>query len=267
MYQASIASLAPTVSALFGVPAPTASQEEPLRSVLDYAGASLSGGVVSRCLIYCPDALGDHLWAQFPEHCERITRRCPHRVSLSSMLPPKTPVCFASVFTGASPEIHGIRRYERPVLTCDTMFDAFTRAGRRVAIVAVRDSSIDLIFRNRAVDYFSEEYDAEVSARARSIIAADAHDVVVAYHQEYDDALHRTQPFSVEAVRAMENHVASIEMLAAVVRSSWSKHASAMVVAPDHGAHLDPGTGRGDHGLDIVEDMSVSHWYGVFGRA
>ena len=264
-YEGSIATLAPTVSALFGVPAPAVSQEKPLRSVLEYAAVQLGGGGVSRCLIYCPDALGNHLWSQFTEHRARITRCCPHRVSVSAMLPPKTPVCFASAFTGASPEIHGIRRYERPVLACDTLFDAFARAGRRVAIVAVRDSSIDLIFRNRSVDYFSEEYDGEVSTRALSVIAADAHDVVVVYHQEYDDELHRTQPFSPDAIRALQNHVASVEMLAQAVRSSWSGHASAMVVAPDHGAHVDPDTGRGDHGLDIVEDVSVSHWYGVFG--
>ena len=265
LYEGSIAALAPTVSALFGVPAPTVSMEKPLRSVLEYAAGQFDGGGITRCLIYCPDALGNHLWSQFPENRARITRCCPHRVTVSAMLPPKTPVCFASAFTGAAPEIHGIRRYERPVLACDTLFDALSRAGRRVAIVAVRDSSIDLIFRNRSVDYFSEEYDSEVSTRALSLIAADAHEVVVVYHQEYDDELHRTQPFSPGAIRAMQNHVASVEMLAKAVRSSWSKHASAMVVAPDHGAHVDPDTGRGDHGLDIEEDVSVSHWYGVFG--
>jgi hypothetical protein len=34
------------------------------------------------------------------------------------------------------------------VLACDTVFDALVRAGKKVAIVAVRDSSIDLIFRD-----------------------------------------------------------------------------------------------------------------------
>src|SRR5258706_14345046 len=55
---------------------------------------------------------------------------------------------------------HGIKRYERPVLSCDTIFDALARAGKKVAIVAVRDSSIDLIFRERPIDYFSPTYDA-----------------------------------------------------------------------------------------------------------
>jgi hypothetical protein len=264
-HEGSIASLTPTICSLFGVAAPAVSNEKPLDSVLRYATDQLDGRSLERCLIYCPDALGNHLWSQFPGHRERISACCPHRVAVSAVFPPKTPVCFASVFTGAPPEVHGIRRYERPVLSCDTLFDAFARTGRRVAIVAVRESSIDIIFRNRALDYFSESDDSEVTARAVSLLAADSHDLIVAYHQEYDDQVHRTQPFSPTAVRAMHNHVASVELLTEAARSSWSKHSFAMAVAPDHGAHLDPETGRGDHGLDVLEDMSVSHWYGIFG--
>ena len=36
-----------------------------------------------------------------------------------------------------------------------------------------------------------------------------------------------------------------------------------MILAPDHGAHVDADTGKGDHGLDIPEDMQVSHWYRI----
>jgi hypothetical protein len=266
-YEASIASVTPTICALFGVSPPTVSREMPLDSVMRYASAQLGSGPIERCLIYCPDALGDHLWSRFPECRERISARCPHRVALRAAFPPKTPVCYASVFTGSPPDIHGIRRYERPVLSCDTLFDALVRTGRRIAIVAVRDSSIDLIFRNRPLDYFSEPYDEEVSARALSLAASNLHELIVAYHQEYDDQLHRTDPFSPSAVRAMQNHVASVERLVEGVRSSWSENAFAMVVAPDHGAHLAPDSGRGDHGLDTPEDMSVSHWYGVFGAS
>ena len=38
-----------------------------------------------------------------------------------------------------------------------------------------------------------------------------------------------------------------------------------MVFAPDHGAHVDP-EGRGDHGVDIPEDLEVFH-YVMFDRA
>lgn len=255
----SIATVTPTVCELFGIPAPSISSEKSLVRAIH----GFDGTPIERCLIYCPDALGDHLWERFPEHRQRITACCPDRFSVSAAFPPKTPVCFASVFTGAPPEVHGIRRYERPVLTCDTLFDALVRSGRRVAIVAVRDSSIDLIFRNRPLDYFSEADDQQATERALGVLAADQHDLIVVYHQEYDDQLHATEPFSSECVQAMERHVDTVETLARAVAALWSSRPRAMVIAPDHGAHLDSETGRGDHGLDIPSDMSVSHWYGV----
>lgn len=37
------------------------------------------------------------------------------------------------------------------------------------------------------------------------MLAADSHDVVVVYHQEYDDQLHRTEPFSAPCLQAFRN--------------------------------------------------------------
>lgn len=262
--EGTVASLAPTVCSLLGLPAPGAAEEGPLDSVLRFASAA--GALpVGRCLVYCPDAVGDHLQGSLPDEYRRIGGLLPLRVRLSSVLPPKTPVCFASAFTGASPAVHGIRRYERPVLSCDTLFDTFIRAGRRAAIVAVRDSSIDTIFRSRDMDYFSEEDDEGVTDRALTLVAACSHDLLVVYHQEYDDLLHLTRPLSREALEAAGRHFSSAAILAGAVRSAWQGTGSAMVVAPDHGAHADPGSGRGDHGLDVPEDMEISHWYGIFG--
>jgi hypothetical protein len=259
-YEGSIASVTPTVCDLFGIQPPGICNHPPLGSVRAAFSGNLSGPL-ERCLIYCPDALGDHLWSRFPEQRSAIDRQCPHRVSLHAAFPPKTPVCFASVFTGASPEVHGIRRYEKPTLACETLFDVLVRAGRRVAIVAVQDSSIDLLFRNRPIDYFSESYDQAATTRALKLIAQDNHDLIVVYHQEYDDQVHQTQPFSASCIQAMQNHVGSVQTLIAAATDSWRKRRWAAVVAPDHGAHVDPDTQRGDHGADIVEDMAVSHWY------
>jgi hypothetical protein len=37
-----------------------------------------------------------------------------------------------------------------------------------------------------------------------------------------------------------------------------------VVFAPDHGAHLDPETGKGSHGLDIYEDMVIRSFWGIY---
>jgi len=116
-----------------------------------------------------------------------VERVAPIEVEMKSVLPTYTPVCFSSMFTGAQPDVHGIRKYEKPVLSCDTIFDAFARAGKKPAIVAVKNSSIDLVFRNRKIDYYSEEYDPQVEARALKLIETDNYDFILVYHQEVQE--------------------------------------------------------------------------------
>jgi predicted AlkP superfamily pyrophosphatase or phosphodiesterase len=168
------------------------------------------------------------------------------------------------MFTGQPPAVHGIRKYEKPVLRSETLFDRLIRAGKKVAIVTVQDSSIDRLFRDRAIDYFPELYDPEVTATTLRLIKANSHDFVLAYHQEYDDTLHRTTPRAPEAVEAMQRHVASFVQLARAVEESWGACHRLIGFVPDHGGHIDPDAGTGTHGIDTPEDMDVQHFYGVF---
>jgi hypothetical protein len=191
-----------------------------------------------------------------------VLAHAPLTVSLHAELPSVTPVCFASMFTGARPAEHGITRYERPVLRCETLFDALIAAGRRVAIIAVKGSSIDLIFRERTIDYFSEPYDPEVIARACEIVAEDRHDFVLAYVQEYDDVMHETTPTAEEAIAAMERNLDGFVTLARCSAEHWSEHARVIAFTPDHGAHVSSESGKGTHGDDRPEDLEVQHYFG-----
>jgi hypothetical protein len=245
---------ASTACSFFGVEPPA------LASIADVG--ELAGVRVERALVYCPDAFGRHALARFPELEQRLRRISTHTIDVSAMSPPKTPVCFASLFTGAAPEQHGIRRYEKPVLSCDTLFDALVRGGKRVVIVAVRDSSIDRIFRERTVDYVSPIYDPLVTAHTLALLRANQHDMIVAYHQEYDDLLHATGPFSDLALRALEHHVQTWELLVRAANEAWRER-YVVAFCPDHGGHEDPETGRGDHGDDRPDDMQVRHFFHV----
>ncbi len=258
-----ISTLTATVSSLFGIPFPTLAKTPPIRQVIENARRSLRGKPVDKCLIFAPDALGAHLEEKCEMEFAKIRRICPLEIPLLSMFPSKTPVCFASMFTGAAPQKHGIMQYEKPVLKCDTLFDAMIRAGRNPAIVAVRDSSMDVIFRQRKMLFFSENHDTDTTSRTKQLLHANRMDLIVCYQQEYDDCLHRTQPFSREALQAVSNHIHSFLELAAAARKAWSAYNYVLIVAPDHGAHTDPVSGRGTHGDDIAEDMDLHHWYGI----
>lgn len=254
---------APSVCKLLGCPAPELAKSGVPGQIADAAMQATGDGTVQRMLVYAPDAIGRLLLESRPEEYALVRATAPVELQLRSVLPPKTPVCFASITTGMPPEGHGIRKYERPPIEADTLFDALARAGKRVALVAVRDSSLDVMYGGRDIDYFSEDYDDQVTARVLQLIAAGAHDFIMAYHQEYDDLLHQTTPASRECIGALKRHCASFAQLAAAVHEHWRAHSRAIAFTPDHGAHIDPDTGRGDHGLDIPEDMDLLHFWGV----
>jgi hypothetical protein len=255
----SIMSITPTLSRLLGIAPPALSDAPVLGEVVAAAGDRS----IEKCLVFAPDALGARLWDAYASDFAPVIEHAPLRVALRSAIPPKTPVCFATMFTGAPPAAHGIKHYERPVLRCDTWFDALLRAGKRVAMVAVHGSSMDLIFRNRPMDYFSEAYDGEVARRAMDLVTRGDHDVIAVYQQEYDDLLHKTAPTSPECLRAMRNHIGSFQEIAEAAARAWRSRRYVITFSPDHGGHVDPETGHGTHGADIPEDMDIYHCFGV----
>ncbi|MFA4986003.1 MAG: hypothetical protein WC712_05420 [Candidatus Brocadiia bacterium] len=229
-----------------------------LPELIEAAGGALP---LRRMLLYHPDALGTFLWDRFPEERARVEEAAPIRVSLAAPMPTVTPVCFASMMTGLLPHDHGITAYEKPVLKCATVFDSLS-ALRKCAIVAVRDSSYDIIFRGRNIAYFSEDYDGEVLARAKQLISEGSYEVIAVYTQAYDDALHRTTPLSPAAIAAFRAQVDIFAGLAQAVAKHWSGVSHLLGFCPDHGAHTGA-DGRGTHGSDCPEDVQVEHWFGV----
>ncbi len=286
-----IRSVTPTICRLMGIDPPSVCTAPVLELVLALAPAR-----VERVLVYAADAIGRVFLDSHPDLKRRLVAASDVQVDLRAMFPPKTPVCFASMFTGALPEVHGIRKYERPVLTCDTLFDVLARrdmteiagtvpdcgapsagdcpppaisdrvpsdGGHRVTIVAVKDCSMDIIFRSRPIDYFSEEDDAAVLRRTLSLLRDDRHDFIVSYNQEYDDTLHATRHDGPEAVAAARRHVETFMTLWQAVEDRWAEHNRALVFVSDHGAHYDATKGKGDHCEDIPEDMDVLHFWRV----
>ena len=260
----SIASVTPTICSLMCIEPPKVSTSKPVAAVLAAASRTLRGECVDRVLIYAPDAIGLGLRRDYATLFSGVEKVAPIEVAMKSVLPTYTPVCFSSMFTGAPPEVHGVRRYEKPVLGCDTLFDALARAGKKTAIVAVKDSSIDLIFRNRKIDYYTEEYDPQVESRVLKILDAANYDFILAYHQEYDDLMHASTPRDPKALEAFRRHLKSFETLASAFNKRYVSSNRVVAFTPDHGTHIDPATGKGTHGTDTPDDVDVNHFWGVY---
>ncbi|MCK4666290.1 alkaline phosphatase family protein [Candidatus Dependentiae bacterium] len=221
---------------------------------------------IDKFLFYAPDAIGKSLVKKFPNEFDKIRKLASTEVEMISVYPTKTPVCFASMLTGTLPEVHGIQSYKKNVLYQLSLFDSLVLGCNpdNVVNVAVKDSTLDLIFRDRPMEYYSEKYDKQVNDRAIQLIENKDLDFILVYNQEYDDSLHSTGIESPQSIAAMKNHVQSFIKLVKVCETNWSGYNRAYLFAPDHGAHDDPETGKGTHGEKIPDDMEIVHFWGIY---
>ena len=216
-----------------------------------------------RVLLYNPDCVGLWLYQKYTDLFIPVTNATQLAVPVSTVNPSWTPVCFGTMYTGVLPEVHGIQGYTKPVITVDSLFDSLARSGKRVALVAVENSSMAIIFQNRPIDYFIVPYDDAATEKGLELIAQDRHDVVVVYNQEYDDMIHRTTPESPQAMEALKHHIRDFGRLTGAARAHWADHDTLVCWATDHGNHVD-WRGRGTHGEYRPEDINVMHFYGVY---
>ena len=253
--------LAPTVSALFGVEPPQSCGGRTIAAVTDHSERLLGEtDKMEKILIFCPDAAGEIHRQRFPEKFARVEKLAGFRFLSSTVMPSVTPVCFGTIFSGASPEVHGIREYAKPVLTTDTIFDTLPAAGKNVAIISRNGCSIDTIFRKREVDYYSFRSDAAIHEMTIKLIAEKNYDMIVSYYMDYDYISHRQGPYSENAEAALERAVKYFENLVGVAEQYWQDFNRTVIWAADHGNHVIDET-SGGHGSNIAEDMLVNHFY------
>jgi predicted AlkP superfamily pyrophosphatase or phosphodiesterase len=179
-----------------------------------------------------------------------------------SFMPSVTPVCFASMYSGVSPDIHGIKKYEKPVLTVETVFDCLIKQGKKAAIVSTAKDSISLIFLEREMDYFIYDTVDEVNEKAISLIEEDIYDVIVIYNGNYDSTMHKFGPEAPESIKALEDNLAFYRKMVNEINDKWKLHNVLYGFMTDHGCHEIDGD-CGSHGLDMEEDMNVIHFYGI----
>src|ERR1051325_10846305 len=101
-----VASVTSTVCDLFGIPRPAQCVAPPFSEVAAFAARR----TVTKALVFAADAIGAHLVRSYAETFDLVARHAPTSVEACAVMPSVTPVCFASMFTGAPPETHGIRR-------------------------------------------------------------------------------------------------------------------------------------------------------------
>jgi len=254
-----ITSVAKTITDIVGI-SPPKEAESSIDIVGNSAKMFFKDEKIDRVFIYNPDAVALWLFQKYTALFEKAILQSNIQLPMLSVMPSVTPVCFASMYTGATPDVHGIQAYEKPVLKTDTVFDAFIQADMKPAIVSTANDSISCIFLDRAMDYYIYDTHEECTKKAMELIAEDKHDLIVLYNGNYDAAMHRAGTESTEAIKELTDNIETYVTLIKQIEKHWSNHRTMIGFCPDHGCHEIDGN-LGSHGLDMAEDMNVIHFY------
>ena len=235
--------------------------------LIEYIDKVFNGQKADRIIMYNPDAIAQWIYEKYPNFCTQVANNSDLQVPLCTVMPSVTPVCFGTMYTGAQPCVHGIRKYEKPVIKIDTLFDALLRAGKKVALVTTGRCSLSKIYLERDMDYFCFEAGGiqAVNACAAELILRDEHDVIVIYNGNYDSVMHKHGPESPEALAELRTNCHAFGMLSHLIKNNWKQHNTLLGFAMDHGCHEIDGD-CGSHGLDMEEDLNIMHLYKGFAR-
>lgn len=254
-----ITDIAATIETLLGV-TPRPEMAPPLHGVLESARAAFGGEQCDRVFMYNPDAIALWIYEKYADKFAPLKEKARYSTVLRSVTPPVTPVCFASMYSGLQPSGHGIHKYEKPVLTCKTVFDDLPLCGRRAAIVSTAGDSMSLVFGGRNVDYFIYDTLGECNAKAMELISRDEYDLIALYNGDYDHWMHRFGPEGRPSLWALDEDVEMWSRIYDAIREQWTGHRTALAFAPDHGCHYKFGL-FGTHGEDSLSDMYIRHFY------
>jgi len=257
--------LAATLAAAAGVEPPRLAEEK-IDGLAETLKEKAGPDGIDRVVIYNPDAIARWLFQKYAGEFAPVLRHAQTAVEFQTVFPPVTPVCFASMYTGTKPAVHGIRKYEKPVVTTDSLFDALIRAGKKTAIVSVRGCSMSKIFLEKDMDYFIMDCDEAVCEKAVELIEKDTYDFLSVYTQDYDSLMHLTGTESEIALNAMRSQIDIFLKIAEAVDASYKKHNTLLGFCTDHGVHNNE-NGAGKHGEDIPEDRNITHFFGVKARS
>lgn len=262
MNEISLEGLAASLAYAMGIEPPEFAGA-PIEMLTEYVDRALAGQKADRVFIYNTDAIAHWIFDKYPQLSESARERTELTLPMYTVDPPKTPIAFGTMYTGAPPQVHGIVQYEKKLITIDTLFDALVRAGKKVALLTRPRYSMAVIFAERPIDYYFCETWPDVNAKAAELIIQDQYDFILTYNANYDDVQHKKGPESVEALSEMRYNYQTYCMFDTLIRDHWKHHNVLMGTGMDHGCH-ELEDGRGTHRDNSPEDRNIVHLYKAY---
>ena len=228
--------VAPTAAEVLGLPRPRHAEGEPLAQVVeDLAGCE-------RLAIVILDGLGVATWRATEARTPMLNQVAGrHLMELRSVSPPVTPVCLATIATGARPEIHGVREREDG-FKAETIFEVAREHGRTSGVAGGAVCSGTRVLGRwsdvtRRVGADGEERDDLILAAGLRIVEEDQPDLFFTQFVALDSASHKYGPFSPEAAAA----AGALDSRFGQLLRRLRKKGYGVLALADHGQHtVDP---------------------------
>ncbi len=260
--ETSLESLAASLAYAMGIEPPEHAAA-PNEDITAYVDRCLAGKKADRIFMYNTDAIAQWIYEKYPQFSAGARLRTELEVPMVTVDPPKTPIAFGTMYTGAAPAVHGIVQYEKKLITIDTLFDALVRAGKKVALLSRDKYSMAVIFAERPIDYYFCETWPDVNAKAVELIMKDEYDFILCYNANFDDVQHKCGPESKEALAEMHFNYQTFCMFDTLIKTHWKKHNVLIGTGMDHGCH-ELEDGRGTHRDNSPEDRNIVHLYKIY---
>ncbi len=251
LYSYDMCSLAPTIAQAMGMRTPRSAMAPPIQEAI----ATL--GRVERLAVVVIDAFGASTWGEARDETPFLNRLAEGRLLyIASVMPSITPVNFATMLTGVTPDEHGIRERTQP-LNHETLFHILREAGKTSATAARALSSLGILISPHAdhPGLAESNTDGEVTELALKAIEAKK-DLVWVHLLDVDDAGHAHGPYSPESIKACRGADSHLRAIAEAAHLSGY----GLIVLADHGQHAvtkEDGSRGGTHGTEMEEDLRV----------
>jgi hypothetical protein len=254
MIEYSMTDIAPTVSAILGIPVPAQAKGKPIpRVVADLAGSA-------KIALLAPDAFGLYafnLWrAEMPYLASLHAQRS---IVLRSAMPSITPVNFACMVTGTDQAGHGVHTREDP-FACETLFEVLRRSGGRSAGIGLNDyTGCRLLARHADIAGCVDDggSDDDIADAILRIAHNDGPQFLIAQLGRVDDVFHLYGPSSPSVVPMLRGTDARLKRLIEELKLLGF----GVIQLADHGQHdLSTPTDKGHygtHGSDADKDCQV----------
>ena len=248
----SMTCVAPTVSALLGVPPPAQAKGTAIPEIV-------ADGPAERVAIVAPDALGEYAWGLWRAEMPFLgSLHARHSLALRSVMPSITPVNFAAMVTGTDRQGHGVGSFNDN-FACETLFEVVRRAGGQSAGIGIKGyTGCQLLARCSDIGGCVEQHaDAAVADKVIATAQTSRPRFLIAQLGVVDDVFHAYGPSSPEVVPMLRETDAILRRLSVALTALGY----IMLVLSDHGQHdipnPTPGGKHGGHGSDSDQDCIV----------